>query len=121
MSNRNTSFEPYLLMATGGEGAHVILNCLPKNFLNASIRCIAEYGRFLQMGKFDYKENNTFGMSLFLKNTSFTGIIPEEIMNCTSDEKQALRNLVQDGIRKYVVRPIRRTVVEHENIVSILE
>ncbi|XP_017779765.1 PREDICTED: fatty acid synthase-like isoform X2 [Nicrophorus vespilloides] len=120
LSSENTSFEPCLLAATGGSGVDVIINCQVGSLLNASIRCLGDYGRFVQLGKLDNKQDNTIGMSVFLRNTCLIGVIPENVFDGCADDKKELKALVQEGIDKYVVRPLHRKVVEHQAIGSIL-
>lgn len=107
-------------MATGGVGAHVVLNCLSGSLLQASVRCVAAFGRFVQLGKFDLDENNSIGMSLFLKNTSFYGLVLENVFDADPEEKQELHDLIVEGIKKLIVRPLLRKVVEHQNVEEIL-
>jgi fatty acid synthase, animal type len=38
--------------------------------LQASLRCLAQHGRFLEIGKVDLSQNSSLGMSLFLKNVT---------------------------------------------------
>lgn len=120
LSSENTSFETQFLIATGGEGAHVVLNCLSGSLLQASVRCVAEFGRFLQIGKFDLDENNSIGMGLFLKNTSFYGVILEDVFEASDEEKKQIHDLIEKGMEKIVVRQLHRKVVEHQNIKEIL-
>lgn len=120
LSSENASFEPHFLMATGGVGAHVVLNCVSGSLLQASVRCVAAFGRFIQLGKFDLDENNSIGMSVFLKNTSLYGLVLENIFDADLEEKEELRSLVEEGIKKLTVRPLQRKVVEHQNVKEIL-
>ncbi|EEZ97866.2 fatty acid synthase [Tribolium castaneum] len=119
-SLEDSSFEPLILMATGGVGAHVIINCLSGHLLQSSVGCLAEYGRLIQIGQHDCEENNTIGMSVFLKNTSFFVVKLENIFLESNEVKQEIRDMVQKGIESKTVRPINRKVVEHYNIVEIL-
>ncbi|XP_071051537.1 fatty acid synthase-like [Onthophagus taurus] len=121
LSSKDSSFEANLLMATGGEGAHLILNTLSKSLLKASVRCVADYGRFIQLGKFDIAENSTIGMSVFLKNTSFGTVVPEDIFEASLEEKEELKKLIQGGIDEGIIKPIRREIVTHHDIRSILD
>lgn len=107
-------------MATGGEGAHVVLNCLSGSLLQASVRCVADFGRFIQIGKFDLEESS-IGMGLFLKNTSFYGLILENVFDALPEDKQELHDLFEKGLEGLVVRPLQRKIVEHQNVTAILK
>ena len=43
----------------------VILNSLSEEKLQASIRILAQHGRFLEIGKFDLSNNTPLGMYIF--------------------------------------------------------
>jgi NADPH:quinone reductase-like Zn-dependent oxidoreductase len=47
---------------TNGRGVDLVLNSLSEDKLQASVRCLAPRGRFLEIGKFDLMNNNTIGM-----------------------------------------------------------
>jgi fatty acid synthase len=46
---------------TNGRGVDLVLNSLSEEKLQASVRCLAPRGRFLEIGKFDLISNNTIG------------------------------------------------------------
>lgn len=47
---------------TNGRGVDLVLNSLAEEKLQASIRCLAKGGRFIEIGKFDIANNNPLGM-----------------------------------------------------------
>jgi acyl transferase domain-containing protein/acyl carrier protein len=53
--SRSGAFAGEVLAATGGQGVDVVLNSLAGDALDASFRCIARGGRFVEMGKRDIK------------------------------------------------------------------
>lgn len=79
-NSRDTSFEQLIMSETHGNGVELVLNSLSEEKLQASIRCLALNGRFLEIGKFDLSNNTPLGMSVFLKNTSFHGILLDSVM-----------------------------------------
>ncbi len=70
-SSRDTQFESRIMSLTEGKGVELVLNSLTEEKLQASFRCIAISGRFVEIGKFDLQMNNNLGMFAFLKNISF--------------------------------------------------
>lgn len=42
-------------------GVNVVLNSLAEEKLQASIRCLARHGRFLEIGKYDLSNNSPLG------------------------------------------------------------
>ncbi|MER5503623.1 zinc-binding dehydrogenase, partial [Streptomyces sp. NPDC002561] len=55
-SSRTLDFEPQFLAATGGRGVDVVLDCLAREFVDASLRLQPHGGRFIEMGKTDIRE-----------------------------------------------------------------
>ncbi|MFH8387788.1 SDR family NAD(P)-dependent oxidoreductase [Kitasatospora sp. NPDC018058] len=61
-SSRSLDFEERLRAATGGRGVDVVLNSLAGEFVDASLRLVADGGRFIEMGKTDIRENVPTGL-----------------------------------------------------------
>ncbi|GGR76750.1 hypothetical protein GCM10010269_14940 [Streptomyces humidus] len=55
-SSRTLDFEPRFLAATDGRGADLVLDCLAREFVDASLRLLPRGGRFLEMGKADVRD-----------------------------------------------------------------
>lgn len=121
MNSDDSSFESSILLATNGGGAHVIINNLSGGLLQSTVSCLAEYGRMIQIGKYDVEENNSFGMSVFLKNTSFSVVNLDNLVIAAKEIKEELQSLILEGLQSKVVRPIPRKVVEHQNVPEMLK
>lgn len=114
-NSRDTSFEQLVLSQTNGRGVDLVLNSLAAHQLQASVRCLAIGGRFLEIGKVDLSNNSPLGMSVFLKNTTFHGILLDALFDSDSPEKRKVMNLVSDGIASGAVIPLPKTVYnEHQ-------
>ncbi|KMQ86062.1 fatty acid synthase, partial [Lasius niger] len=104
-NSRDTNFMRLILDETEGRGVDVVLNSLAEEKLRASIRCLATNGRFLEIGKYDMLNGNCIDMSMFLKNTSFHGILLEKLFEDCVDKQETIK-LVSKGIENGVVRPL---------------
>ncbi|KAI1439039.1 reducing type I polyketide synthase 10 [Xylaria sp. CBS 124048] len=71
-SSRDTSFLDGILGVTDGRGVDVVLNSLTGDQLHATWKCIADFGRFVEIGKMDLSTAGKLEMDQFLKNTTFT-------------------------------------------------
>ncbi|KAL0595770.1 Fatty acid synthase [Plecturocebus cupreus] len=109
-NSRDTSFEKHVLQHTGGKGVDLVLNSLAEEKLQASVRCLAQHGRFLEIGKFDLSNNHPLGMAIFLKNVTFHGILLDSLFDDASAAWQEVSALLQAGIRDGVVQPLKCTV-----------
>ncbi|NXA42880.1 FAS synthase, partial [Eudromia elegans] len=115
-SSRNTTFEQHILRVTNGKGVNLVLNSLAEEKLQASLRCLARHGRFLEIGKFDLSNNSQLGMALFLKNVAFHGILLDAIFEEGNQEWEVVSELLKKGIKDGVVKPLRTTVFDKEEV-----
>ncbi|XP_017047341.1 fatty acid synthase [Drosophila ficusphila] len=115
-NSRDTSFEQLIMTETQGSGVELVLNSLSEEKLQASVRCLALNGRFLEIGKFDLSKNSSLGMSVFLKNTSFHGILLDSIMEGEEEMQLNVARLVTEGIRSGAVQPLPTTVFAEQEI-----
>lgn len=60
-NSRDTTFEQQVLIETDGRGVDIVLNSLAEEKLQASVRCLAKDGRFLEIGKYDLSNNSPLG------------------------------------------------------------
>ncbi|XP_071649609.1 fatty acid synthase-like [Temnothorax longispinosus] len=116
-NSRDTSFEQMIMRETNGRGVDIVLNSLAEEKLIASIRCLAQNGRFLEIGKFDFISNNPLGMSVFQKGISFHGILLDNMM-CPGDHKykSLLSKMIADGLKDGVIKPIQVKVFSKTEI-----
>lgn len=63
-NSRDNSFEYDILERTEGKGVDLVLNSLAGELLQASVRCLREHGRFLEIGKADLANNTALGECL---------------------------------------------------------
>ena len=121
-NSRSISFEEQVLVSTDGRGVDVVLNSLAEDKLQASLRCLAANGRFLEIGKVDFIRNHALYAHQMSENQSFHGvlldalfkyktreIVPDKIIK----EKRWLKELLAKGIAEGTVRPLDRTVFQH--------
>ncbi|OXU23005.1 hypothetical protein TSAR_015483 [Trichomalopsis sarcophagae] len=115
-NSRDTSFEQMILRQTNGRGVDIVLNSLAEEKLQASVRCLANGGHFLEIGKFDLAANNPLGMECFLKEISFHGIMLDNLFNATSAQKRGLRDMMSKGLKNGAIKPLTRTVFPKDQI-----
>lgn len=90
-SSRDTSFVDGVMAMTEGRGVDVVLNSLVGDLMHASWSCIANFGRFVEVGKRELVDAGALDMHGFLRNATFTAFDMEEII---FSENQVHRNLV---------------------------
>lgn len=68
------AFAPQIMSITNGRGVDVCLNSLTGELLDASWRCIADGGNFVEIGKRDVLDRNYLSMEPFNRNASYRGV-----------------------------------------------
>ena len=74
LSSRNLNFGHQIMSLTHGKGVDVIVNSLAGDYLHESWRCLAMFGRFIELGKKDAFENARLDMAKFEKSTSYISV-----------------------------------------------
>ncbi|XP_014669584.1 PREDICTED: fatty acid synthase-like [Priapulus caudatus] len=115
-NSRDASFEQEILIATKGKGVNVVLNSLADDKLQASVRLLAQHGRFLEIGKYDLSSNTPLGMAVFLRNVAFHGILLDALFDPDNDDWMRVRHLVAEGIASGAVRPLKATVFARDHV-----
>ncbi|XP_061706672.1 fatty acid synthase-like [Cydia pomonella] len=117
-NSRDCSFEQLVQRRTQGRGVDLVLNSLAGDQLQASLRCLGERGRFLEIGKVDLIANSALGLSLLLKNTSVQGILLDALFPLPADdpEKVEVVRCVAEGIAAGVVRPLPTTAFGEDQL-----
>ncbi|KAK8010514.1 hypothetical protein PG990_009479 [Apiospora arundinis] len=71
-SSRDISFATKLMSMKNG--VDVVLNCLSGQLLQESFNCLAPYGHFVEIGKFDLEQNSYLEMARFSQVSSFSSV-----------------------------------------------
>lgn len=116
-NSRDTSFEQLILTETNGKGVDLVLNSLAGEKLQASLRCLAFGGRFLEIGKYDISNNTPLEMSILSKEVSVFGISLDAFHDeSLTNQKVDVYNMVQEGILCGAVKPLPSTVYLEDQI-----
>ncbi|XP_012058765.1 PREDICTED: fatty acid synthase-like [Atta cephalotes] len=115
-NSRDTSFEQMIMQQTKGRGVDIVLNSLAEEKLIASVRCLAQNGRFLEIGKFDLVSNNSLNMSEFNKGISFHGVVLDNMFTSDHKYKSLLFKMVADGLKNGTIKPIQTKIFLKTNI-----
>ncbi|XP_011875304.1 PREDICTED: fatty acid synthase-like [Vollenhovia emeryi] len=115
-NSRDTSFEQMIMQRTGGRGVDIVLNSLAEEKLQASIRCLANGGRFLEIGKYDMISNNPLDTSTFSKGISFQAILLDRMFYIESNDKIQVYKGIADYLEKGIIKPLNRKVFEKNEV-----
>lgn len=103
--SRNTTFEQGVMRVTGGKGVGVVLNSLAGEGLRASLRCIAPFGRFVEIGKADIMADSNLPMAQFAKNVSFVAVDVQHLCCTDSDLSQRMIQKVMSLVERGDIQP----------------
>lgn len=70
-NSRDSSFVQGIRDATGGRGVDVVLNSLVGDLMHASWNCIADFGRFVEVGKRELMDSGRLDMANFNRSATF--------------------------------------------------
>ncbi|OQE44310.1 hypothetical protein PENCOP_c002G00914 [Penicillium coprophilum] len=70
-NSRNTSFVEGIMRETNGQGVDLALNSLSGELLHATWKCIAPFGKMIEIGKRDLIGSGKLDMTPFLDNRSY--------------------------------------------------
>jgi fatty acid synthase len=106
-SSRDTQFESRIMSLTEGKGVDLVLNSLAEEKLQASFRCIAMNGRFVEIGKFDLQMNNKLGMFAFLRNISFISVAIDNLFYLLTKKRKIFFDWILENSKNGCVKPIK--------------
>lgn len=121
-----------IMINTKRRGVDLVLNSLSGELFQASVRCLARRGRFLELGKFDFQNRTPLDTNVFLKNCSFHGILLDDIVEVTSTLKKEIQELFAKGnffldcfitlnspvlgVASGIVKPLPKSVFTEEEV-----
>lgn len=74
LDSRSLNFVEDVLALTQGRGADVIISTAPGEVISANLKAAAEFGRVLEVGKFDIFNKGLIPLTSFEKNLSFISV-----------------------------------------------
>ncbi len=115
LDSRSIEFEREIMKQTNGEGVNIVLNSLADDKLQASLRCLAREGHFLEIGKYDLMKHTHLDMNLLLKNTTIHGVDLDQIF-VQKDKSRKLCRQISQGMQQGVVKPLPRHVFDYTQV-----
>uniref|UniRef100_A0A6P7F9W8 oleoyl-[acyl-carrier-protein] hydrolase n=1 Tax=Diabrotica virgifera virgifera TaxID=50390 RepID=A0A6P7F9W8_DIAVI len=93
-NSRDLSFEIMIKNNTNGRGVDLVLNSLADTMFQASMRCVAPGGRFIEIGKVDLMNSSPIPSSMFLKNICFHGVHLDKLFSFDDRAQRQIQQLV---------------------------
>lgn len=80
------------MQKTNGRGVSVVINSLVGDLMYASWRCVAEFGRFTEVGKRELLNAGKLDMHMFTRSVSFTAFDTTEMLYHEDEYYRGLYN-----------------------------
>jgi NADPH:quinone reductase-like Zn-dependent oxidoreductase/aryl carrier-like protein len=114
-----TAFTKGVREATGGEGVDVVLNSLSGDAIEASLRLLRPFGRFIELGKRDQYEKTNIGLDPFLGGLTYAAAHFDVLMLRHPDQ---CRRLLEEVWRELPGLPrLPSTVFQMSELSNALE
>ncbi|KAL6866385.1 Type I Iterative PKS [Amphichorda felina] len=107
-NSHDVSFASDIKAATGGRGVDVILNSLVGDLLHESWECLADLGRFVEIGKRDITDGGRLNMEMLSRSTTFTAF---DLSLLTELKSPIYHNLCREMISQ-VMELLRSSQIE---------
>ena len=72
--SRSLDFFNHVMEVTGGRGVDIVLNSLSGRFIEQSLKCLAPFGRFIELGKSDIYRNQKLSLERLGENISYFAV-----------------------------------------------
>ena len=107
--SRNLNFSEEILRDTNSKGVDIVINSLYKEGAIASIKLLKPFGRFIELGKRDFFENNALNLKIFKDNLSFIGVDVDELLVYKKDLAIKLLNEILVKFKEERYYPLVKT------------
>ena len=96
--SRRLDFADEVLAASGGQGVDVVLNSLAGEAIAAGLRCLAPYGRFVELGKRDIYGGSAIALAPFRRNLAYFAVDLDGMMRERPERLGALLREVMQAV-----------------------
>ncbi|KAJ5783184.1 hypothetical protein N7457_004958 [Penicillium paradoxum] len=117
LNSRDTSFVEDIMRETNGEGVDLALNSLSGELLHATWKCVAPFGKLVEIGKRDLIGSAKLDMTPFLENRSYCCVDLDQICSRKPTLAKKLLKEIVELLRERHIHPIRPIkVFDSDNI-----
>jgi NAD(P)-dependent dehydrogenase (short-subunit alcohol dehydrogenase family)/acyl carrier protein len=106
VDSRHEDFAESVMALTNGRGVDVVLNALASEAIPMGMSCLAESGRFVEIGKRDIYQNSRIPLWRLRRNCSFHVVAMDAVFNGDEEQARALMTEVTRLVEKKRLRPL---------------
>ena len=104
--SRSLQFADDIRQTTNGRGVDVVLNSVAGEAMTESLRLLAPFGRFLELGKIDIYQNRPVGLEPFQNNLSYFAIDMDRMYRQAPEKIRQLTEELSERFASGTYRPL---------------
>lgn len=108
--SRSSRFYDEVMEATEGQGVDLVLNSLSGSLITQGLKCLASYGRFIELGKTDIYNGSSLNLERLAENISYHVVDVDRLAAQKPKLHQQLMQEVLNWIEAYHLPPHPVTV-----------
>jgi len=105
IDSRRGDFAESVLDLTAGKGVDVVLNALAGEAIPMGLSCLAEFGRFIEIGKRDIYQNTRIPLRPLRNNASFHVVAMDAVFHGDEELTRRMLEEVSTLVEEGVLRP----------------
>ncbi|CAG8947878.1 unnamed protein product [Penicillium salamii] len=105
-NSRDSSFMDAVMLLTNGDGVNLVLNSLSGDLFQASCKCVARFGTFVNLAKSTEVNQGLLPMSAFHSNMSYVVIDIIDYIQSKPKESKRLLTKIMDLYNEGLIQPI---------------
>ena len=106
LDSRRGDFAEAVMELTGGRGVDVVLNALAGEAIPMGLSCLAEFGRFIEIGKRDIYQNTRIPLRPLRANSSFHVVAMDAVFHGDEELTRQMLEKISDVIEERALRPL---------------
>lgn len=106
IDSRRGDFADAVMKITDGRGVDVVLNSLASEAIPMGLSCLAEFGRFIEIGKRDIYQNSRIPLWPLRRNASFHVVAMDAIFGGNEERTRDLLKVIADMISRKEIFPL---------------
>lgn len=106
IDSRRADFAEAVMELTDGKGVDVVLNALAAEAIPMGLSCLAQFGRFIEIGKRDIYQNSRIPLWPLRKNASFHVVAMDAIFSGDEKRTRQILETIADLVEKKALQPL---------------
>ena len=106
IDSRRGDFAERVMELTDRRGVDVVLNALASEAIPMGLSCLAEYGRFIEIGKRDIYQNSRLPLWSLRKNASFHVVAMDAVFAGDEELTRELLGQINDLVKERALTPL---------------